>query len=41
MLDVGTWIGGVLTGHISDKLGKRGLLISPMLLISAILVLMV
>lgn len=35
MFDVGTWVGGSLTGFVSDKLGKRAILMCPMLLVSA------
>lgn len=37
MFDVGTWIGGSLTGYVSDKLGKRAIIMCPMLMISAFL----
>ena len=35
MIDVGSLIGGVTVGHLSDVLKKRALFLSPMLLICA------
>lgn len=41
MFSIGNWIGGILTGIASDKLGTRALLICPMLFISALLMFVV
>lgn len=36
MNDIGTFAGGILAGIFSDRVGKRAIFISPMLLISAL-----
>lgn len=41
MFPIGSWIGGVLAGIISDKIGGRAIVMCPMLLISAILMFIV
>ena len=41
MYDVGTWVGGLITGIVSDRLGKRAILMAPMLLISTLCMLIV
>lgn len=35
MYDIGAIIGGIFAGYITDKLGKRCILMWPMLLIAA------
>ena len=35
MKDVGTLVAGIVFGHISDTLNKRGLFLTPLLFISA------
>ena len=35
--EIGTFIGGIFTGHISDNSGKRSIYIFPQLVISAFL----
>ena len=37
MFPIGTWIGGVLAGFLSDKIGGRAILMCPMMLISTVL----
>ena len=41
MYDIGTWAGGLLTGIVSDRIGKRAILMAPMLFLSAICMLIV
>lgn len=37
MLQFGTLLGGILTGSISDKIGKRAIVMSPMIFIAALM----
>lgn len=37
MYDIGSFIGGVLTGYLTDRLNKRCLVMWPMLLVAAFL----
>lgn len=41
MFDYGTFFGGILTGYITDKMGKRALFMIPELIISTALMLIV
>jgi len=41
MYDIGTWAGGLLTGIVSDRIGKRAILMAPMLFLSTICMLIV
>ena len=38
MLEVGIFLGGVLTGNISDKIGKKAVLMIPETWIAAFLI---
>lgn len=37
MLDVGTFFGSIITGQVSDKVGKRAVVMSPQLYFSGFL----
>jgi OPA family glycerol-3-phosphate transporter-like MFS transporter 3 len=37
MNDIGTFVGGIMTGIVMDKLGKRAIILCPMLLVSTLL----
>ena len=39
MIDVGTFIGGVILGHLGDRMGKRSLLLPPFIFFSCIMML--
>ena len=41
MYDIGNWIGGVFTGRVSDKVGRKAIFMVPMLFISLICMLIV
>jgi sugar phosphate permease len=37
MFDIGSFLGAVLTGYLSDRLGKRNIVMYPMLLLAGLL----
>jgi sugar phosphate permease len=39
MIDVGTFIGGILLGYLGDRMGKRSLLLAPFIFFSCIMML--
>lgn len=41
MLDIGTFFGSIFTGQLSDKIGKRSIVMSPQLYLSGFLMLIV
>lgn len=37
MIDVGTFLGGIMLGHLGDKMGKRSLLLAPFVFFSCLM----